>query len=78
MKTVGSYEAKVRLSEILREVEGGETVIVTRNGQAVAALSPIRGGSAKDPRAAMQRLLSSKATLGKRTIRALRDAGRRR
>jgi len=36
MKTVGAYEAKTRFGELLREVENGETIIVTRHGLPVA------------------------------------------
>lgn len=41
MKTVGAYEAKTHFSELLRDVENGETVTVTRHGVAVARLVPI-------------------------------------
>jgi prevent-host-death family protein len=41
MKTVGAYEAKTRFGELLREVENGETIIVTRHGFPVAWLSPM-------------------------------------
>lgn len=40
MTTVGVHEAKTRLSELLRAVEAGEEVIVTRGGQAVARIVP--------------------------------------
>jgi len=78
MKTVGSYEMKAKLAEILREVETGETIIVTRNGHAVARISPIHSDVSADPRAAMSRLLASTATLGGFSVREMRDAGRRR
>lgn len=78
MKIVGSYEAKAKLSGILREVESGETVIITRNGHAIAKISPIGEQAKRDPGAAMARLLASKATLGRHTLQELRDAGRRR
>lgn len=78
MKTVGSYEAKAKLAGILREVEAGGTVIVTRNGHAIARISPVRPEPKRDPDAAMARLLASKATLGGLSVSQLRDAGRRR
>ena len=40
MREVGSYEAKTRLPELLREVERGETVVITRRGRPVARLVP--------------------------------------
>ena len=41
MTTVGVHEAKTRLSELLRSVESGEEVLVTRGGQAVARIVPV-------------------------------------
>ena len=42
MTEVGVHEAKTRLSELLREVEAGGHVVVTRGGRAVAQLVPVR------------------------------------
>lgn len=38
MITVGAYEAKTRLSELLLRVQEGETVTITRHGHPVARL----------------------------------------
>jgi prevent-host-death family protein len=38
---VGSYEAKTRLPDLLRRVEAGETVTITRHGKPVAQLVPV-------------------------------------
>ncbi len=38
MKTVNVHEAKTMLSRLLEEVEGGETVVIARNGKPVAEL----------------------------------------
>ena len=38
--SVGVHEAKTHLSEILRRVEAGHTVTITRRGRAVAELRP--------------------------------------
>ncbi len=38
MITVGAYEAKTRLSELLARVEEGETVTITKHGHPVAQL----------------------------------------
>lgn len=40
MATVGSFEAKTKLAELLDRVEAGETVTITRHGKAVARLVP--------------------------------------
>jgi prevent-host-death family protein len=42
VKTVSIREAKNRLTELAREVERGETIIVTRNGSPVFELAPHR------------------------------------
>jgi prevent-host-death family protein len=42
-RTVNIHEAKTHLSRILRAVEKGKEVIITRNGDPVARLSPIEG-----------------------------------
>jgi prevent-host-death family protein len=46
MKTVSIRDAKNRLTELAREVEQGETIVVTRNGKPVFDLVPHkpRGG----------------------------------
>ncbi len=46
MKTVSIRDAKNRLTELAREVEDGETIVVTRNGRPVLDLVPHakRGG----------------------------------
>jgi prevent-host-death family protein len=38
--TVGSFEAKTKLSELLDKVEAGETVTITRHGKPIARLVP--------------------------------------
>lgn len=40
MSTVGSFEAKTKLAELLARVEAGETITITRRGKAVAKLVP--------------------------------------
>jgi prevent-host-death family protein len=42
MKTVSIRDAKNRLTELAREVEEGEMVVVTRNGRPVLDLVPHR------------------------------------
>jgi prevent-host-death family protein len=40
MKTVGAYEAKTHLAELLDQVGAGESITVTRHGVPVARLCP--------------------------------------
>ena len=44
MITVGSFEAKTKLAELLDKVEAGEMVTITRHGKAVARLMPMSVG----------------------------------
>lgn len=41
MKSVGIFDAKTRLSELVAEAERGETIIITRKGEPVAQLGPL-------------------------------------
>ena len=41
MREIQSTEAKARLAELLRAVETGETVAITRRGKRVAHLIPV-------------------------------------
>ena len=79
MKTIGAYEAKTRFSELLKEVESGETVIVTRHGQPVARLMPMER-DADDAAAAIEELhryrRERRPTLGGISIRELIEEGR--
>ena len=42
MSSVGAFEAKTKLAELLDKVERGETVTITRRGKAVAQLVPVK------------------------------------
>jgi prevent-host-death family protein len=44
--SVGAFEAKTRLSELLQRVESGEQVTITKHGRPVARLVPIREDAA--------------------------------
>ena len=80
MITVGSYEAKTHLPELLKQVEAGEEVLITRNGHPVARLVPA-SGSTRPPTGALigqLKLLRSRHSLGRGiTVRDLIDEGRR-
>ncbi|MBL67640.1 MAG: hypothetical protein CMO74_04175 [Verrucomicrobiales bacterium] len=47
---IGIYEAKAKLSELLRRVEAGETFTITRNGQRVADVAPSREAPKLQPK----------------------------
>ena len=50
MTTVGSFEAKTKLAELLDKVEAGETVTITRRGKPVAQLVPLGGANDQERR----------------------------
>jgi len=62
METVGAFEAKAHLAELLDRVERGESLTITRQGKPVAQLVPV---------AAMQKRSRTEA------IRQLREFGER-
>ena len=39
---IGSFEAKTRLSELLKRVESGERITITNHGRPVAHLVPVK------------------------------------
>ena len=41
MASVGAYEAKTKLSELLKRVEQGEHITITKHGTPVAVLVPV-------------------------------------
>ncbi len=46
MEIVGLYEAKTRLSQLVRDAMAGQDVVITRNGKAAVRLVPITADSA--------------------------------
>jgi prevent-host-death family protein len=47
MRTYNVHEAKTHLSRILADVERGEEVLIARNGQPIARVSPVKPGERK-------------------------------
>ncbi len=62
MQTIQTTEAKARFAEILRKVEDGETVAITRHGKTVAHLVPARDQEQAERNAAVDRFLEERAT----------------
>ena len=81
MLTVGAFEAKTKLSELLDAVERGEEITITRRGEPVARLVPIGGGDEKARiRALIDEIKQTRAGLtlgGGVTIKDLIEEGRR-
>ena len=83
MHTVGSYEAKTHLPQLLVRVEHGESIIITRHGKPVARLVP---AVASTPRPDVAAAIAAMAQFqeqegptlgGKIAIRDLINEGRR-
>jgi prevent-host-death family protein len=80
MSTVGAYEAKTHLPRLLRAVERGETVIITRHGRPVAQLGPVQDRRREEIAAVIERMKRARAQRPRVTvdeILAARDEGRK-
>ena len=80
MLTVGSYEAKTRLPELLRSVERGQSVTITRRGVPVARLVGVGPGAGEETGAIIARMMrarSARAAVSTDEILSARDQGRR-
>jgi prevent-host-death family protein len=80
--SVGAYEAKTHLPQLLDRVEDGETITITRHGKPVARLVPAAGRAKPDVRKAIEEMKRFQKehgpTLGPDlTIRDLMEEGRR-
>jgi prevent-host-death family protein len=78
MRTVGIRELKNRLSEYVRAVEGGETVLVTDRGRVVAELRPFDPARAEGLPAVLSRLVASGSVRLPEVARDTAFYGRRR
>ena len=61
MREVQATEAKTRLAQLLRDVEDGETIAITRHGKTIAHLVPAQEREQADREAAVDRLLQRRA-----------------
>lgn len=79
MKTIGAFEAKTHLSELLDLAALGERVTITRRGKPVAMLVPLAETPTLTPDEAVAalRALRSGVTIGDLELRDLIDEGRR-
>jgi len=77
--SVGAYEAKTHLSELLRRVEKGERITITKHGHPVAELVPASDERRQRVSEAIAGLkeFSKGRKLDGVTIRELIDEGRR-
>lgn len=79
MQTIGSYELKTHLSEVLDAVAHGQTVVVTRHGKPIARIVPddfALKDQAKQAADGLRNFSRTELPAGT-TIRDLIDEGRR-
>ncbi len=79
MKTVGAYQAKTHLSQLLERVINGEQIIITKHGVPVAVLQPPAPEKRIDTKAVIAsiRKFRDKHSLDGLTIREMLEEGRR-
>jgi len=79
MRTIGAFEAKNRLSELLQTVENGEEVTITRHGRPVARLVPVGQSDRQKVREAIEWLKETRKerSLGGLNIKDLINEGRK-
>jgi antitoxin (DNA-binding transcriptional repressor) of toxin-antitoxin stability system len=77
---MGSYEAKTKLPELLRGVQGGNRYTITLRGQAVADLIPAQGNKLVDATIAADEMrafmLSRKQPMASVDLKTLINEGR--
>lgn len=79
MKSVGAFDAKTHLNQLLERASKGESIRITRRGVPVAKLVPPDFGEKAESGELVSDLreLRKGITLGKTTIRQLIEEGRR-
>lgn len=81
MTTVGSFEAKTHLPQLLERVAQGEKILITRHGKPVAMLVPAPVGEEKNLKQIIEEFKEYSQrqgrTLGGLSARELIEEGRR-
>ncbi len=82
MQTVGAYEAKTHLPKLIRRVQKGEHVTITKHGIPIAVIQPAGPAKNRNPvetKAIIKeiRRFRENKTLGGMSIRELIEEGRR-
>jgi prevent-host-death family protein len=80
-RSVGSFEAKTHLPQLLERVGQGERITITKHGKPVAQLVPVPAEISRDVNEVVREMLAyrdrQKRTLGGITARELVEEGRR-
>ena len=82
--SIGAYDAKTRLAELLDRVERGEQIVITRHGKPIARLVPEGAHDRAAALSAVERITARRKDMAaggvritQAEIRAMRDEGRR-
>ena len=79
MREIPASDAKAHLAQLLSDVEGGETIVITRHGRPVARLIPEADRRQAEIRRAIAGIRALRQRTGKITVKDLlsaRDEGR--
>jgi prevent-host-death family protein len=78
MNEIGAYDAKTHLPRLLKQVEAGQSITITRNGRAVARLTPVTNAQDAATRIiALRKSVARAARDDRLSMRALIEEGRR-
>jgi prevent-host-death family protein len=78
MDTIGAFEAKNRLGELLERAANGESIVITKRGRPLAVLGPVPAPRPRDKRAVIAAIRNFRhgKTLGGISVQELVDEGR--
>ena len=80
MREIQASEAETHLAQLLDDVECGETLIITRNGRAIARIVPEVNRRQEEIDSAIEGIMGLRKRTGKVTfeqLRSARDEGRK-
>ncbi len=78
LKSVGSYDAKTKLPELLREVAAGHSFTITKRGKAIADLIPSKENSRSKAKVAIANIKKmKKIKINDATLKSMKEAGRK-
>jgi len=81
MKTVGAFNAKTHLSDLLDQVSHGETFLITKRGKPMASLSPVNFAKRQGPKDVIgdfrKQFAKSLKNFSQKEITELKSLGRR-
>lgn len=81
MKTIGAFDAKTHLSDLLDQVARGESFLITKRGKPMASLSPVHSSRQQDLKdsidAYRKKFAKSLRKISQEEITELKELGRR-